>query len=98
MKLGERTIDPHRQKPRSDLHPRTRRLRRCSRVRLHKLHWPLRRHVLMVLMPWTVINLIDFYAIHKGKYYIASFFRVDGGIYRKYNPQARRALRYRFRL
>ena len=44
--------------------------------------------VLVVLVPWTAINLIDFYAIHKGKYDIASIFRVDGGIYGKYNPQA----------
>ena len=44
--------------------------------------------LLVVLVPWTAINLIDFYAIHKGKYDIASIFRVDGGIYGKYNPQA----------
>ena len=44
--------------------------------------------LLVVLVPWTAINLIDFYAIHKGQYDIASIFRVDGGIYGKYNPQA----------
>jgi len=44
--------------------------------------------LLVVLVPWTAINLIDFYAIHKGKYDIASIFRVDGGIYGRYNPQA----------
>ncbi|SDV51551.1 purine-cytosine permease family protein [Chitinasiproducens palmae] len=44
--------------------------------------------LLVVLVPWTAINLIDFYAIHHGKYDIASIFRVDGGIYGRFNPQA----------
>lgn len=44
--------------------------------------------LLVVLVPWTAINLIDFYAIHKGQYDIASIFRVDGGVYGRYNPQA----------
>jgi NCS1 family nucleobase:cation symporter-1 len=44
--------------------------------------------LLVVLVPWTAINLIDFYAIHKGDYDIASIFRVDGGIYGRFNPQA----------
>jgi NCS1 family nucleobase:cation symporter-1 len=44
--------------------------------------------LLVVLVPWTAINLIDFYAIHKGKYDISSIFQVDGGIYGRYNPQA----------
>lgn len=44
--------------------------------------------LLVVLVPWTAINLIDFYAIHKGEYDIQSIFKVDGGIYGRYNPQA----------
>jgi nucleobase:cation symporter-1, NCS1 family len=44
--------------------------------------------LLVVLVPWTAINLIDFYAIHQGKYDINSIFQVDGGIYGRYNPQA----------
>ncbi|EJM15803.1 purine-cytosine permease-like transporter [Pseudomonas sp. GM18] len=44
--------------------------------------------LLVVLVPWTAINLIDFYAIHKGQYDIDSIFQVDGGIYGRYNPQA----------
>ena len=44
--------------------------------------------LLVVLVPWTAINLIDFYAIHKGNYDISSIFQVDGGIYGRYNPQA----------
>ncbi len=44
--------------------------------------------LLVVLVPWTAINLIDFYVIHKGDYDIQSIFQVDGGIYGRYNPQA----------
>jgi NCS1 family nucleobase:cation symporter-1 len=44
--------------------------------------------LLVVLVPWTAINLIDFYVIHKGKYDIQSIFQVDGGIYGRFNPQA----------
>jgi purine-cytosine permease-like protein len=44
--------------------------------------------LLVVLVPWTAINLIDFYVIHKGKYDIKSIFQADGGIYGRFNPQA----------
>lgn len=44
--------------------------------------------LLVVLVPWTAINLIDFYAIHKGQYDINSIFQADGGIYGYFNPQA----------
>jgi purine-cytosine permease-like protein len=44
--------------------------------------------LLVVLVPWTAINLIDFYVIHKGKYDIRSIFKADGGIYGRFNPQA----------
>ena len=44
--------------------------------------------LLVVLVPWTAINLIDFYVIHKGEYDVQSIFRVDGGIYGRFNPQA----------
>jgi len=44
--------------------------------------------LLVVLVPWTAINLIDFYVIHKGHYDIGSIFKVDGGIYGRFNPQA----------
>ena len=60
-------------------------------LRLGGLYQPLYRSVLallVVLVPWTAINLIDFYAIHKGNYDINSIFQVDGGIYGRYNPHA----------
>jgi NCS1 family nucleobase:cation symporter-1 len=44
--------------------------------------------LLVVLVPWTAINLIDFYVIHQGKYDIDSIFEADGGIYGRFNPQA----------
>ncbi|WP_430309501.1 purine-cytosine permease family protein [Pseudomonas sp. PONIH3] len=44
--------------------------------------------LLVVLVPWTAINLIDFYVIHNGDYDIDSIFKIDGGIYGRYNPQA----------
>ena len=44
--------------------------------------------LLVVLVPWTAINLIDFYAIHRGRYDLEAIFRVDGGIYGRANPQA----------
>ncbi|WP_205968719.1 cytosine permease [Paraburkholderia sp. Tr-20389] len=44
--------------------------------------------LLVVLVPWTAINLIDFYVIHKGNYDIDSIFQADGGRYGRFNPQA----------
>ena len=44
--------------------------------------------LLVVLVPWTAINLIDFYLIHKGSYDIPSIFRKDGGVYGLVNPHA----------
>ena len=37
--------------------------------------------LLYVLVPWTAINLVDYYLLAHGSYDIASFFRKDGGIY-----------------
>ncbi|MFW6869459.1 purine-cytosine permease family protein [Nocardioides sp. CPCC 206347] len=44
--------------------------------------------LLVVLVPWTAINLIDFYLIHRGKYDLASIFAADGGIYGRFNGKA----------
>ncbi|GAA5167156.1 cytosine permease [Pseudonocardia eucalypti] len=44
--------------------------------------------LLIVLVPWTAINLIDYYLIHRGDYDIESIFRLDGGIYGRFNPRA----------
>ena len=44
--------------------------------------------LLYVLIPWTAINLVDYYLIAHGNYHIPSFFRRDGGIYGYFNLRA----------
>lgn len=44
--------------------------------------------LLVVLVPWTAINLIDFYLIHRGNYDLDSIFAPDGGIYGRFNNKA----------
>jgi len=41
--------------------------------------------LLCVLVPWTAVNLVDYYAIKHGEYDIASLFERDGGVYGKVN-------------
>ncbi|MBB4818199.1 NCS1 family nucleobase:cation symporter-1 [Pseudomonas alcaligenes] len=41
--------------------------------------------LLYVLVPWSAINLVDYYLIAHGRYDVASFFRRDGGIYGRFN-------------
>jgi nucleobase:cation symporter-1, NCS1 family len=44
--------------------------------------------LLYVLVPWTSINLVDYYLICHGQYDVDSFFRRDGGIYGRVNAAA----------
>jgi nucleobase:cation symporter-1, NCS1 family len=44
--------------------------------------------LLYVLVPWTAINLVDYYLLRHGEYDVASFFRQDGGIYGRINAAA----------
>ena len=44
--------------------------------------------LLYVLVPWTAINLVDYYLLRHGKYDVESFFRQDGGIYGRVNGPA----------
>jgi NCS1 family nucleobase:cation symporter-1 len=44
--------------------------------------------LLYVLVPWTAINLVDYYLLRHGKYHVESFFRQDGGIYGRINAAA----------
>ena len=37
--------------------------------------------LLYVLVPWTAINLVDYYLLQHGVYDVPSFFRRDGGVY-----------------
>ncbi|KAF1050749.1 MAG: hypothetical protein GAK43_02693 [Stenotrophomonas maltophilia] len=41
--------------------------------------------LLYVLVPWSAINLVDYYLVAHGKYDVLSFFRRDGGIYGTFN-------------
>ena len=44
--------------------------------------------LLYVLVPWTSINLVDYYLLRRGRYDVASFFRRDGGLYGRINGAA----------
>lgn len=44
--------------------------------------------LLYVLVPWTAINLVDYYLVQHGSYDVASFMRADGGIYGRVNVAA----------
>ncbi|WP_413694308.1 purine-cytosine permease family protein [Psychromonas sp. KJ10-2] len=40
------------------------------------------------LVPWSAINLVDYFLIQKGEYHIPSFFEAGGGIYGRWNVNA----------
>jgi NCS1 family nucleobase:cation symporter-1 len=40
--------------------------------------------LLYVLVPWTAINLVDYYIIKHGDYDVSAFFRQDGGMYGRF--------------
>ncbi|WP_321840015.1 purine-cytosine permease family protein [Paraburkholderia bannensis] len=44
--------------------------------------------LLYVLVPWTAVNLIDYYLVCHGEYDVDSFFRADGGVYGRFNSKA----------
>jgi NCS1 family nucleobase:cation symporter-1 len=44
--------------------------------------------LLYLLVPWTAVNLVDYYLIRFGDYHVPSFFAADGGIYGHYNVTA----------
>jgi nucleobase:cation symporter-1, NCS1 family len=44
--------------------------------------------LLYVLVPWTAINLVDYYLIQHANYDVESFMRADGGIYGRINVAA----------
>ena len=41
--------------------------------------------LLYLLVPWTAVNLVDYYFIRFGHYDVPSFFSPDGGVYGHYN-------------
>lgn len=44
--------------------------------------------LLYVLVPWTAINLVDFYLVRHGDYDVSAFFTAEGGIYGRFNKAA----------
>ncbi|MGO9818821.1 MAG: purine-cytosine permease family protein [Acidocella sp.] len=44
--------------------------------------------LLYVLVPWTAINLVDFYLVREGDYDVAAFFTAEGGVYGRFNKPA----------
>jgi NCS1 family nucleobase:cation symporter-1 len=44
--------------------------------------------LLYLMVPWTAVNLVDYYLIRFGNYDVPSFFAADGGIYGRYNIAA----------
>lgn len=44
--------------------------------------------LIAVLIPWIVINLLDFYYVNKQHYDVAAIFQADGGRYGRLNTQA----------
>jgi len=41
--------------------------------------------LLYIMVPWTAVNLVDFYLIQHGDYDVPSFFAADGGVYGAFN-------------
>jgi nucleobase:cation symporter-1, NCS1 family len=41
--------------------------------------------LMYVLVPWTAINLVDFYLVRHGNYDVSQFFRGDGGVYGRFD-------------
>jgi NCS1 family nucleobase:cation symporter-1 len=44
--------------------------------------------LLYVLVPWTAINLVDYYLLRHGEYDVSAFLRQDGGMYGRVNLPA----------
>jgi nucleobase:cation symporter-1, NCS1 family len=44
--------------------------------------------LLYLIVPWTAVNLVDYYLIRQGHYDVPSFFAADGGVYGTYNVPA----------
>jgi NCS1 nucleoside transporter family len=44
--------------------------------------------LLCVLVPWTAVNLVDYYLVRHGSYDIEALFRPDGGVYGRINRNA----------
>ena len=48
--------------------------------------------LLYLLVPWTAVNLVDYYLIRFGHYDVPSFFSSDGGVYGQLQRHGSRVL------
>jgi NCS1 family nucleobase:cation symporter-1 len=44
--------------------------------------------LLYALVPWSAINLVDYYLLRRGRYVVSEFFERDGGRYGRWNVRA----------
>ncbi|NVN45058.1 cytosine permease [Asaia siamensis] len=44
--------------------------------------------LMSIMVPWSAINLLDYYVLRHGAYDLSSLFRHDGGVYGRFNPAA----------
>ncbi|MGH7106162.1 MAG: cytosine permease, partial [Acetobacteraceae bacterium] len=44
--------------------------------------------LLYLMIPWSAVNLVDYYCVRFGDYDVPSFFAADGGLYGRYNLAA----------
>lgn len=44
--------------------------------------------LMAIMVPWSAINLVDYYILRHGSYDIPSFFAADGGVYGRFNVPA----------
>lgn len=44
--------------------------------------------LLIVLIPWTAVNLVDYYLVRHGSYDVSALFETDGGIYGRFSAPA----------
>lgn len=44
--------------------------------------------LLYLMVPWTAVNLVDYYWVRFGDYHVPSFFAANGGVYGHYNVAA----------
>lgn len=44
--------------------------------------------LLYVLVPWTAVNLVDYYLVRHGEYNVGDFFSPEGGVYGRFNRSA----------
>lgn len=53
----------------------------CMSTSFNESYSTLLDILMVVMVPWTAINLADFYILKKGRYHVCSFFEKDGGRY-----------------